>query len=1294
MTAPTGNQSSVFSSQPSALNPTHTSPTENADPEPHLMQKNMYAESLKNLLHGPHVTEESKKRREILRKLGPKVEKCIQRYLQDEEVRIAIIPQGSTLKGYACEDSDIECDIIILLGQPDEMQFIRFPVVDLENIMTRENFDNRDDRPKNSWVQTTIMTMLNISRITGWDPNSSSDTPYNLPRVVDISRLFLPVAYGDARLIEQVRRNVLRYVVLNDSPKFNWAAVQQEHKRLLNIDSSPSYVSREHIRRWLQGQGVLNVDSEQAIKEFNKRRYVQIGLPDFDSMATIYNVRSSPSEQIRDGSQTVRRSVPDLFGEVSPDKPADRTSPVSFLLDSELEIVKELARSLHFYGGEINKTLAGSHGTHFHLGLREFFGHQSLILSCIPSLDKREAIDEREFHLHCKTVVDELATLEAVLLWLIERDPDQYLNEQEALKALIAGKMETDFSELSSTLGHWIYNMIMTTAKNNAFDPDQKQDLELIRQRVTEFSQQVNAFYEQVSARVSRDKQERPRNDSPRDTLQDDNEPKIPPADRTSPAGKDTGVETVTLSLNGREVVVPKEVKLDPYQEKDIRLTIGKHARFEKRFGGFGVESIAYDLTVGSDKRGIVYILVDPTMLTTTGATWDEIILPSYKNLLSQHIRLEVVSKFKATDTLPIKVVIACHTDLDEELQNRLIEAGVFDPQKDKVLKEGDVGGHRIVRKPEISCRSDITPTVKQYIDSLGPDKIQVILYGERWNVCVCEVLKGIVESDKEVEVLVVWPLVEGFVGFGMPLDAREASVRDIRQSNFLTNYPVESYIFDQNTPIISSEESRNGQITIRIFETSEGMIDYMVKNNVPEPTEKVPPDKPADRTSPIRVVIASHASLDKNLQDRLVEERIFDSERDKVLEGSDIASFAEITAQIREYIANLPSDNIQVILYGVYWHMCIACILEGIIESNIIQSNKKIEVLIPWSLIKGSVGISDHLHRVVDAREASAEDISRSLDFLKNRLSLIDIYIFDQDKPVLESEKLLRGHVTIRIFKTSEEMIAYMGKNNTPEPIEKVSPDKPADRTSPADEEPVGSEKPESPPLTLVDKIRIVCEKHQESYRTISKEYGLDPMIYAITHSDNAKYVVEWLYEHGYLDSDKQFCDPFMGNGLLVHLAHVITGADSTGYEIDPRIHQEGVRISDELSELGTVNPQHIHLIPGDSSYVSLLKSYDVFYILPPWSDGVPDPMRVFSIITEMKPGAIMVLTDGIDPESIYYKPLHLERYIEKIDDIWGGTVYRRTSPAEPMLPQPAVPQLDPIKENEDKQLDAAWGA
>ncbi|MEW6101298.1 MAG: sigma-70 family RNA polymerase sigma factor, partial [Candidatus Omnitrophota bacterium] len=201
---------------------------------------------------------------------------------------------------------------------------------------------------------------------------------------------------------------------------------------------------------------------------------------------------------------------------------------------------------------------------------------------------------------------------------------------------------------------------------------------------------------------------------------------------------------------------------------------------------------------------------------------------------------------------------------------------------------------------------------------------------------------------------------------------------------------------------------------------------------------------------------------------------------------------------------------------------------------------------------------------------------------------------------------------------------------------------------------------------MTLDARIQFVIQKHQESYGKMEKEYGLNPSICSLSEPVSA---IRWLLENGYLGPGKKFCDPFMGNGLPVHLAHIITGADATGIEIDSRIYEEAVKISDEFSELGLVDSKRIHLIQGNSRQVPL-KDYDVIYLYPPWPDGVYDPMAIESTILGAKIGAIIVLAVKIDTTKIYYQHCDFIKRIERITDIGAGEVYRRirgaSSPVE----------------------------
>lgn len=83
-------------------------------------KENPYTRVLKNILHGQAISEESKKRRQVLKRIGAEIKLYMQNILGSKKIKIAIIPIGSTLKGYAAKSSDIEYQIIILEGLSSE----------------------------------------------------------------------------------------------------------------------------------------------------------------------------------------------------------------------------------------------------------------------------------------------------------------------------------------------------------------------------------------------------------------------------------------------------------------------------------------------------------------------------------------------------------------------------------------------------------------------------------------------------------------------------------------------------------------------------------------------------------------------------------------------------------------------------------------------------------------------------------------------------------------------------------------------------------------------------------------------------------------------------------------------------------------------------------------------------------------------------------------------------------------------------------------------------------------------
>lgn len=216
-------------------------------------------------------------------------------------------------------------------------------------------------------------------------------------------------------------------------------------------------------------------------------------------------------------------------------------------------------------------------------------------------------------------------------------------------------------------------------------------------------------------------------------------------------------------------------------------------------------------------------------------------------------------------------------------------------------------------------------------------------------------------------------------------------------------------------------------------------------------------------------------------------------------------------------------------------------------------------------------------------------------------------------------------------------------------------------------------------------DKIRRVAEEHRSSYQRFQRD-DMRPeeiLTYGMTDTETAKDVIRWLQVHGYLNKGSKFCDPFMGNGLLVDLAVVMTEADATGIEENARIFSDAVTVSQKLADEGIIDRSRVHLIRGDSRDTDLMP-YDVFYFNPPWEDGVPHPYLTADAIFKMKPGAVIVMWSP-DLASASLRPYHLEKYIEKIPDTGGFSVYRRiVDPSRPgTLPNTGAVQQITKKES-----------
>src|SRR5262245_16476902 len=69
--------------------------------EPQLRNQNEYAQEIRRILYGDHVTAASIERRKWLWEIGPSLQESVRGLLKNRRIAIALFPLGSALKGYA-----------------------------------------------------------------------------------------------------------------------------------------------------------------------------------------------------------------------------------------------------------------------------------------------------------------------------------------------------------------------------------------------------------------------------------------------------------------------------------------------------------------------------------------------------------------------------------------------------------------------------------------------------------------------------------------------------------------------------------------------------------------------------------------------------------------------------------------------------------------------------------------------------------------------------------------------------------------------------------------------------------------------------------------------------------------------------------------------------------------------------------------------------------------------------------------------------------------------------------------
>jgi len=243
----------------------------------------------------PRRTAASDHRIEALRNGGSRIEAEIADFLKCRNLRIAISPLGSSLKGYAAENSDIEYAISFLDGF--QVGGTLANGVLPQDLRLGEQVYSIADRclaslglRPDSFGTGTLVHIFIYQGLLHSPTNSAEIFQYCNEATCPhwISRLLLPVAFGDAALLVQLKSRLFRSLEMlyaKDQTRFNslWESIQAEHYNAnWHIDESDIH-EKPHLKAWL-GLHQVDVQSHASFSRFLEQWRKQVGLPMFEKV--------------------------------------------------------------------------------------------------------------------------------------------------------------------------------------------------------------------------------------------------------------------------------------------------------------------------------------------------------------------------------------------------------------------------------------------------------------------------------------------------------------------------------------------------------------------------------------------------------------------------------------------------------------------------------------------------------------------------------------------------------------------------------------------------------------------------------------------------------------------------------------------------------------------------------------------------------------------------------------------------------------------------------------------------
>jgi ribosomal protein S18 acetylase RimI-like enzyme/SAM-dependent methyltransferase len=232
---------------------------------------NPYAAAQNEVLD--RATQESRNRIAALNSIGPGLEKDIEKILGRQGVKIAIVPVGSSLRGYSGKDSDIECEILILKGGGGELT--KGDVRLIGRKLNAQLASSGYKSGKRYELDVAPVSVFDVEAALSVKPAGISDASFMIPL------LFLPMAYGDPKEVEKARKSAVSFLLSQDL--ISWGDVQNtyEDKIALSLDRIDE---KPHLDAWLRSQGQDPADIDAVRKWWSRLT----ALPSFEEMLKIY----------------------------------------------------------------------------------------------------------------------------------------------------------------------------------------------------------------------------------------------------------------------------------------------------------------------------------------------------------------------------------------------------------------------------------------------------------------------------------------------------------------------------------------------------------------------------------------------------------------------------------------------------------------------------------------------------------------------------------------------------------------------------------------------------------------------------------------------------------------------------------------------------------------------------------------------------------------------------------------------------------------------------------------------